>query len=325
MKHRALLLIASAFFASAALSASAEPLTVLTYNLGLFRVFGYDFVPRVEIRARAAPAELARFAGDNTPDVILLEEVWRDRYADAISGALAPRGYAAVRPKVHSILGLGSGLLLLVKQPMKVVEWKFTPFAKTTFTDSFARKGVLEATIETASGLRFVLLGTHTVALDTDDGTPTNKAQVNAITSQAAQILGALAARSQKGSLPAIIMGDFNVGPGYVDEVYESIADSGSLRETGDALFPGAPLVTWDPGNPLVKYGTYPNEPSAKIDQIFLQNGIGMQWNPLDARVVETDPVEGLTILPAKGGAPVPTPLSDHYGFLARIELKPAE
>jgi len=47
---------------------------------------------------------------------------------------------------------------------LKVVDWKFTPFVKTTFTDSFARKGVLEATIENESdGTRFVLVGTHTL------------------------------------------------------------------------------------------------------------------------------------------------------------------
>ncbi len=229
-------------------AAFAQQLTVFTYNLGLLRVFGSDLVPQVEARAKAAPAELARFAAGTPADIMLLEEVWRDPYADAIAAALAPLGYAAVRPNVHSIVGLNSGLLLLVKQPLKVVDWKFTPFGRSTFTDSFARKGVLEATIEDASGARFAVVGTHTVALDTDNGTPTDKGQVAAIMSQAAQILGALANRSQKGSIPALLMGDFNVGPGYVDEAYRAIADSGSLRETGATLQPGAPLTTWDPG-----------------------------------------------------------------------------
>ena len=326
MKRRTPILIVSVFLALSAAAVSAEQLTVFTYNLGLLHAFGTDFVPLVDARAKAAPAELARFAGASVPDIILLEEVWRDRYADAISAALAPLGYAAVRPNVHGIVGLNSGLLLLVRPPLKVVDWKFTTFGRTTFIDSFARKGVLEATIEdSATGVRFVLLGTHTVAVDTNNGDPTDKGQVNAIKSQAAQILAALAVRSRKGSVPALVMGDFNIGPGYVDAVYRSIADSGGIHETGAALSPGAPLVTWDPGNPLVKYGKYPNEPAAKIDHVFFQDGAVLKWNPLDAQVVETDPVNGLTLVPAKGEAPVPTPLSDHYGFLARIELIPTE
>jgi len=320
MMRRALLLFASLSFALAAASASAD-ITVLTYNLGLLKVFGSNYVPLVDIRAKAAPAELAKFAGDTPVDIILLEEVWRDQYANAIAAALAPLGYTAIMPKVHTIVGLSSGLLLLVKQPLKVVDWKFTPFVKTTFTDSFARKGVLEATIENESdGTRFVLVGTHTVALDTNNGTPTDKAQVSAIMSQAAQIRKVLASRSRNGTIPALLMGDFNVGPGYVDDAYRAIA-SDSVRETGATLQPQAPLITWDPQNPLVKYGNYPNEPPAKIDHVFLQDGTSMQWVPRDCWVRQTKPVEGLSIVPGKGAGPVPIPLSDHYAFLVRLDL----
>ncbi len=236
-------------------------------------------------------------------------------------GALAPLGYAAIKPNVHTIAGLTSGLLLLVKQPLKVVDWKFTPFSRDTFADSFARKGVLEATIENESdGSQFVLVGTHTVALDTNNGTPTNKSQVSAIMAQAAQIHSVLASRSQNGKLPALLLGDFNVGPGYVDDAYRAIASEG-VRETGATLQPQAPLVTWDPKNPLVKFGNYPNEPPAKIDHVFLQDGAVMQWVPRDCWVRQMQPVEGLTIVPQKGAGPVPIPLSDHYAFLVRLDL----
>jgi hypothetical protein len=323
MKRNPLLVLAALLALSP--SAPAEQLTVLTYNLGLLHAFGIDFVPTVRMRAKAAPSEVARFASADTPDIILLEEVWRDAYADSIAAAVVPLGYAAVRPNVHSILGLNSGLLLLVKQPLKVVDWRFTPFGRTTFIDSFARKGVLEATIETGSGLRFVLLGTHTVALDTNSGFPTNKGQVNAITSQAAQILAALEASSREGALPVLLMGDFNIGPGYVDEVYRSLLDSGGLREAGAVLQPGAPLITWDPDNPLVKHGRYPNEPSARIDHVFFRDGGVLTWSPRDCRVAEIDSVPGLSVVPAGGGPSVPTPLSDHYAFLAVMELSPVE
>ena len=195
--------------------ASLVTLTVLTYNLGLLHVLGSDYVPLVDARSRLAPAAIAGFARENAPDIILLEEVWRDRYADAIAREIAPLGYAAILPKIHSILGLNSGLLLLVRSPIQVVDWKFSTFTRTTFTDSFARKGVMEATLQNAAtGLRFVLVGTHTVALDTTHGTPKDQDQVDAIKAQVEQILRTLRARSEGGTIPALLLGDFNVGPG---------------------------------------------------------------------------------------------------------------
>jgi endonuclease/exonuclease/phosphatase family metal-dependent hydrolase len=324
MKRAVLVLSAVWLFALFTGSLAAESLKVLTYNVGLLRPFGSDMVPMVQVRARAAPAVIARFASDNAPDVILLEELWLDAYADAIASELATLGYTAVKPNAHSIIGLNTGLLLLVKSPLKVVDWTFAPFSRTTFIDSFARKGVLQATIQdTETGAVFALVGTHTVAVDTTGGVPKDAAQVRAVTSQVDQILAALKSRSSNGTIPTLLVGDFNVGPGYVDAVYQRIAQYPGLRETGAELVPGAPIVTWDPGNPLVKYGGYPEEPAAKIDHIFLLGGGTARWTPVSAKVVFTDPVAGLSLTPKGSATPVAVPLSDHYGFLVEIELAP--
>jgi endonuclease/exonuclease/phosphatase family metal-dependent hydrolase len=314
--------LAAALAAGSVASVAAEPIRVLTYNVGLLKVFGSDKVPIVDARAKLAPAELARYAAQDDPTVILLEEIWQDSYARDIAGVFAGLGYASVQPDVHTIVGLNSGLLLLVKRPFAVVEWKFTPFARTTFIDSFARKGVLEAVIEdTTTAARFALIGTHTVAVDTNNGTPRDRAQVDAVMAQAAQIVKALESRSAGGSMPVLALGDFNVGPGYADAAYRAIADTRGLREAGEAMFPGAPLVTWDPGNPLVKFGGYPEEPAAKIDHIFFRDGASLSWTPVSARVVLTGTVEALRVSPPKGGPAVASPLSDHYGFMAELEL----
>jgi endonuclease/exonuclease/phosphatase family metal-dependent hydrolase len=302
----------AAFAVVVAGAAAAEPIRVLTYNVGLLKVAGINFVPMVDARAKLAPREIARFAADADPALILLEEIWWDSYAQDIEKEMAPLGYAAVQPKLYSILGLNSGLLLLVKQPLAVVEWKFTPYARTTFVDGLARKGVLEAVIEDSrTGVRFAFIGTHTVAVETNNGQPKDKTQMNVIMAQIAQLVAALEARSAGGSLPVLALGDFNVGPGFADAAYREVASVKGMREAGEALFPGAPLVTWDPGNPLVKFGGYPEEPAAKIDHIFFRDGASLAWTPARARVVLTDPVEGL-------GA---SPLSDHYGFMAELEL----
>ena len=299
--RRSVLLFAAGMLLFGAAGAAAESYTVLTYNVGLLRVMGSDLVPLVAARAAAAPAALAGLAAARMPQVMLLEEVWRDQDA-------------------HGLLGLTSGLLLLVHAPLSVVDWSFTPFTRSTFFDSFARKGVLQATLQDgSSGARFVLVGTHTVALDTDNGVPRDRAQVAAVLSQIAMVRAALAARSQDGALPGLVLGDFNVGPGYVDEAYRAILGTGNLREAGAAVNE-APFVTWDPQNPLVHYGGYPHEPPAKIDHVFLQDAPGAAWSVQGAEVVMKDPVPGLVLKPRRD-LEVPAPLSDHYAFLTQVTL----
>lgn len=322
MKRASVILFAVLVFVVAPVAVSASPYTVITYNLGLLRVFGSDFVPAVDARTKAAPAALARLVTDARPQIMLLEEVWEDTAADAITRELTPLGYAAVHPTDHTIIGLSTGLLLFVGQPLKVLDWKFTPFAHTTFTDGFVRKGVLQVGLEdTSSGARFALVGTHTVAVDTNNGAPTDKGQIDAIMRQADQVRAVVTERASGGSFPVLLLGDFNVGPGYADAAYRRFASVSGIRETGESLFPGAPLVTWDPGNPLVKYGNYPNEPAAKIDHVFLLDGGILRWFPSAARVLMTDPVPGLAFVPKGAAAPVPSPLSDHYAFEAVVEL----
>ena len=248
--------------------------------------------------------------------------MWNDRDAEAIASALEPLGYSSVRPKDRGLLGLTSGLLLLVQTPLRVVDWRFTRFAKNTFMDSFSRKGVLEATLEDPSegGIRFALVATHTVALDTTNGTPKDKDQVDVFDAQADQILAALRSRSADGAIPTLLAGDFNVGPGYAEAEYRRITDSGGLVEAGMSVSPQSPLVTWDAQNPLVRFGRYAQEPSSKIDHVFLQNGVAKMWKVIGAQRVFAEPVEGLALTPM-GASPVAVPLSDHYGLLVEVQL----
>jgi endonuclease/exonuclease/phosphatase family metal-dependent hydrolase len=323
MKRTTLAIAAIILSVVFAASAAAAPLSVLTYNLGLLRAFGSDLVPIVRERAAIAPREIARFAAEQSVDVIVLQEIWKSSQAKAITEALAPLGYEVVRPTGDTLIGKEGGLLVAVRQPLRIVSWSFTPFKKSTFIDSLARKGVLQATVENpgASDTRFVLLATHTVALDTDRGMPIDEKQVAALKTQALQILSILEQASAAGSLPALLVGDFNVGPGYADASYRLIADAPGIREAGAVAAPGEALVTWDPGNPLVHFGEYPNEPAAKIDHIFMRDGSTGRWQAIETDVVFTQPVAGLALTPSKGAAPVPTPLSDHYGFLAELDL----
>jgi endonuclease/exonuclease/phosphatase family metal-dependent hydrolase len=305
-----------------AVSAAAAPLKILTYNLGLLRAVGFDFVPTVRDRADAAPREVARFARESSPDLIVLEEVWKNAHAVAITEALAPLGYDVVRPKGCAVVGKEGGLLVAAKQPLEIASWSFSAFGKSTFIDSLGRKGVLQAMIENpVDGTRFALLATHTVAVDTDRGSPIDEKQVAALTTHLQHILSMLEQASPAGSIPVLVAGDFNVGPGYVDASYRLIADAPGMREAGAVSAPGEAFVTWDPANPLVKYGRYPNEPAAKIDHVFVRDGTTHRWHVARASVVFTQTVADLELVPSKGAAALPTPLSDHYGFLVELDL----
>ncbi len=329
MKRPGISLLVSGFCCAAALVCAppgcSQTYTILTYNIGLLRILGFDLVPAVDARARFVPRELSRFVRQNAPDIMLLEEVWDNRTAAAIAGELSPLGYASVRPAGRGPFCLGSGLLLLVRSPLEIVDWRFTPFAKNTFTNSFARKGVLEASLEdtSRSAARFALVGTHMVALDTNDGLSKNKAQLAAFHAQAAQVLSVLDSRSSQRSVPLILLGDFNAGPGYADAAYRWIAGEEGLIEAGESLGSSASLATWDPLNPLVRHGHSPNEPPAKVDHIFLAGGATSSWTVLSARRIFDAPVDGVIRMPKRADA-IEVPLSDHYGFLAEVELESA-
>jgi endonuclease/exonuclease/phosphatase family metal-dependent hydrolase len=323
MKRCPLVLAALLLATTLATPAAAAPVRVLTYNVGLLEVFGSDYVPIVKERAAAAAGEIACFASERSPDLIVLQEVWRRSQAKAITEALAPLGYEVARPKGCTLIGTEGGLLVAVKRPLAIASWSFARYRKSTFLDSIARKGVLQTVIEnSAAGVRFVLLATHTLALDTDRGTPVDGKQVAAIAAQLDSLLVQLDRASEAGRLPALLVGDFNVGPGYADASYRLVADAPGIREAGAVADPAAAWVTWDPANPLVHYGGYPNEPAAKIDHVFLRDGGEGRWTVKDADVVFTEAVAGLSLVPSRGSQPVPTPLSDHYGFLADLDLE---
>lgn len=327
MRHGWLgLVLAAALAASAAHPAFAQQkYTILTYNMGLLRVAGWNLVPAVGERSRLAPRELASFAAASRPDVVLLEEVFKNGVASAIAEALAPLGYSVTRPKGCGAFHIGSGLLLLVRSPLRVVSWSFQSFDERPGLEVLARKGIVSAVIEdtAAGGGKFALVGTHATALDTVDGVPKDKGQVDAFLGQARTALAALDEVTGNGSIPAVLLGDFNVGPGYADEAYRVIADAPGIVEAGAEAFAGSPPATWDRQNPLVRLGRYPNEPSAKIDHVFLRGGASLGWRVLAARRVFDTPVAGFTLRDKAAGLSVASPLSDHYGFLAEVELAP--
>ncbi len=300
---------------------SPASLKFLSYNLGLLHAMGSDHVPEVKKRAKAAPAALAAMATELKADIILLQELWTGKLAAPIEKAMMALGYKAYRPRNTSIIGLNSGLILFVKAPYTVGTWSFKPFKKTTFIDSLAKKGILRARIENADGGAFFFLGTHTVAVDTKAGIPDDAAQLAAMNAQMRELRDALIEEGNRTGLPVLLAGDFNAGPAYVEESYRIIADSPSVIDVAEILYPGAQPPTWDRANPLVAYGNYPNEPDANIDHVFLLDSKSAAWKVVAAQAVGKESQPGLFLKAKKGVEPVALPLSDHYGWFAELEL----
>jgi len=120
-----------------------------------------------------------------------------------------------------------------------------------------------------------------------------------------------------------LLLGDFNVGPGYVDAAWKRIVGGDGLRDSVDVAQGDPHMVTWDPQNPLVKYGGYPGEPAARIDHILVKDGGGGRWTVRSTRVLMKEPVPGLVFTPRGASAAVEVPLSDHYAFAADLDLSP--
>jgi hypothetical protein len=159
-----------------------------------------------------------------------------------------------------------------------VESWNFKTFRKTTFIDGMAKKGILRVVLVAPDGTRFALLGTHTIAVDTVDGVPKPGNQLKAMLAQMKEISEAADDLSEDGALPLLLLGDFNAGQGYVEDAYRILSDDPAFKDSFTAGGGTGLLATWDQENPLVKFGNYPNEPTARIDIAFLRDGGGKAW-----------------------------------------------
>jgi endonuclease/exonuclease/phosphatase family metal-dependent hydrolase len=302
---------------------AARPLGILTYNAGLLRILGIDVVPLVERRAALLPAALAVLAEEDGIDVILLEEIWRDRDAAAIEAALAPLGFDAARPRVKGLVGSGGGLVLLVRSPLEIADWLFAPFDANGLYGMLAPTGIIRARITDArDGIDFMFFGTHMPALDTKGGSPYKPAQIKAFESDTLRVFTEMEAGTGNGATPSLLGGDFNAGRGYAEIEYRNLSDMAGMIDAAEAfLGPTAP-VTWDPSNPLVAYGLFGKEPPAAVDHIFVRDGSEREWKVIDSRIA-LDEAVGELVLNHSGRRlpPVASPLSDHYALFVRAEL----
>jgi len=208
-------------------------------------------------------------------------------------------------------------MLIAIRQNLHLIKRKFFPFRAAASTDYFAAKGVLVTHLVSSEGTRFLCVGTHMQSITTRNGVPQKTVEVRAHTDQIKQLNTILDQESEGRMIPVVLLGDFNVGPGYAEDNFSLISQSCDLTEAYMNYRPVDFEHTWDVRNPLVKAGWNSLEPSALIDHCFVRPGKKLFWKMTAGKLAMK---EGYSFLSQEIGNYV-SPLSDHYALLTDLEL----
>jgi endonuclease/exonuclease/phosphatase family metal-dependent hydrolase len=287
-------------------------LDLMTLNLGLLAVRpwglrGPSLMPHVDERLAAAPDHLHSTGAD----IIALQEVYATCHRRFLENSLSEiyPYTAAPRKQLRSVLG--SGLMFLSKHPIASAE--FVPLRdESIIRNVVSERGCLFITVNIAGFGVLRLINLHlSVGGESQES---KKAGENV--RQIAEIEQVLATARSFGSIPPILVGDFNCSPIVNREVYARIIEAGFV----DAFAAAASkeqkrdAVTWDRTNPLNAVGRHKDSPSQRIDHVFVPSALARTVVPVMSRIAFTKP----TVEVARGRA---VTLSDHYGLLQRVAL----
>ncbi len=262
-----------------------------------FNVWGLPLGAAADLETRLARMPAALRALD--ADVICLQECWTVPVRDALIAGLAPEWSPA-----HAA---GGGLVLLSRLPLS--DARFTPYPPAphlSLLEKLAGKGILEATVATASGPVRVL-DTHCTAFDH----PSRDVQIRHFLS---------ATLGGEPDLPLLLVGDMNLHPVLAgpdgaesfDPVYAAVLSAGfedarpPVREQ-DGRFELPAPGTWG-GWPRPESDDEARQAGASIDHVFARGGGGRGFHVLATRVE----------LWSRR-----TALSDHNLLLADLEIAP--
>jgi endonuclease/exonuclease/phosphatase family metal-dependent hydrolase len=290
---------------------AVDIIRVLTINLGLL---GFELKSRWRMpvdlhlgeRLAAAPVLLSSLQAD----VIALQEVYGPADREVLAGAMATRyPFGAGSPKGHSLVG--NGLMLLSRFP--VLRSAFMPAeGAPLWTLPFWQQGLLAVDLDLPLIGRTRLINTHIAS-----SVPFGRAGSGASKANRNREIAQLLAAANAGGQAAILAGDFNTSPEIHSENYERIVDAGYV----DGFVASNPSerrnggFTWDSANPLNARGRFRDAPSQRIDHVFVRADRSLV--PISAQIVLQD----RTI---QTGSGLRIPLSDHYGMLVTLALRPA-
>ncbi len=294
-----------------------QTISVLTYNLGLLRAqFVGDLVKNVNGRAKVLPAALVDFAEKNKVTVLALQEVWENDHAKDIAAALEKAGYEVIRPAHKSGVGISSGLVTAFKKDDLTLSddgVHFVPFenAIKSGAEVLSGKGALSIELSPRKHptVSLDILNTHlqVLTVNSETGVSKDRAATKAHQGQSELLKKTTAVWKEKGH-PFLVVGDFNVGPALGKAEFDFLIKALDMNDVFETLKVAEP--TWDRENPLIKTGRFPNDPSDRIDHILIHNGKSARLEAKRAQIVLNETMKELE-----------SPLSDHYGAFAEVEL----
>ncbi len=302
------------------MNSKVRTLSVLQFNAWLLALPFLDWAADYRERRQILPETLAA----THADVLSLQEIWVNRDKENLERMLRAYGYGYFVHSRHRF-GLGDGMFLASKYPLKRIERSKTFRTFTSFIEIFGAKRVVAATIDHPEFGEIDLFQTHlgSIAFDQKtlayDARARKKLLVQLL--DVAEFIGA----HRRGKF-AVLTGDLNLhyqvhegpkgyGSRYADEYtrfLEALQATGQSFENSflvaNGLDPGHPAVpTYSQENPYTRK-EFDTSPEETLDYVLFAPHA--EWKPIESRVVFRERISDA--IPA---------LSDHYGIRTVFEF----
>lgn len=279
--------------------------SILTINSALqdIRILGRSvYRPIAYIRQRLSV--LADQIRQLDPDIVCLQELFHYNLQQQFYRLLKDRlPYACGFAKQGLKFRLGNELITLSKFPVK--NGRFFRFNKAALEEKiFTNKGFFKMIIEIPGAGELQLINFHMTAGGLRYH-PEHPAMELIRSSQIQQVI-----KQTSASVPAILAGDLNAGPGASRKNYDEAINSGF---TDTFTIAGGEGISWDPGNLLIQWHGEYHLPPQRVDHIFINKPAEHVIKPASAAIVLDD-----ASIELMNGAKIP--VSDHYGVQVTFE-----
>jgi len=280
-------------------------LSVLTINAALqdVRILSFSFYrPLDHIHERLHG--LASAIKSLQPDIVCIQELFHHDLQQALYAHLAD-----VYPHATGFGGRGikwqldNELITLSRYPFSGSQ--FIRFKRAATEEKiFIKRGMMRMDMDIPSVGPLQLINVHMTA----GGLRQHPEDVHMETVRSSQIRQLL--DSVSTTTPAMIVGDFNTGPGSSPENYAQLLKDGMIDTFVAA---GGEGMSWDPENPLVAGRCPHGLPPQRVDHILI--------NHHASKILAANHAEIVLAENCLSVADKQIPVSDHYGVLVNFEI----
>ena len=272
---------------------------ILTINAALqdLRIPGHSiYRPIAYIQQRLT--ELAAQIRQLDPDIVCLQELFHYNLQQQFYLLLEDRfPHACGFDRKGLKFRLGNELITLSKYPLK--KGRFYRFKDAAVEEKiFTNKGFYIMYLVIPGAGEFQLINFHMTAGGLRHH-PEAPAMEKIRSSQIQQVT-----EHTLSSMPVILAGDLNAGPGASRKNYDEIINA-CLTDTFTVA--GGEGISWDPDNPLIQWHGEYHLPPQRVDHIFINKTAEQIIKPSVAKIV----LDHASIRLTNG---VKIPVSDHYG-----------